>query len=94
MLKCAPLLQSSINRDANFQDFPTAMFTLFRMTTGENWNQLMVDSMVMEDCIVVEASYNFTLTAGANATLIWAGTYLDPVRDAVTISALPSDIKV
>ena len=90
----APPLQGSINRDANFQDFPTAMFTLFRMTTGENWNQLMVDSMVMEDCIVVEASYNFTLTAGANATLIWAGTYLDPVRDAVTISALPSSIKV
>ena len=64
------------------------MFTLFRMTTGENWNQLM------EDCIVVEASYNFTLTAGANTTLIWAGTYLDPVRDVITISALPSDIKV
>jgi hypothetical protein len=30
----------------NFESFPLAVVTLFRMTTGENWNGLMRDCMV------------------------------------------------
>ena len=36
-------LQDSLDSYANFQNFFTAMFTLLRMSTGENWNWLMVD---------------------------------------------------
>lgn len=30
---------------ANFEDFPTAMLTLFRLSTGDNWNGMMKDSL-------------------------------------------------
>eukprot|EP00741_Cyanophora_paradoxa_P023077 tig00021537_g22287.t1 len=33
------------SEDANFRSFPRAMVTLFRMTTGENWNSIMWDHM-------------------------------------------------
>lgn len=36
-------LQSYLSIDANFQSFPTALFTLFRISTGEGWNNLMAD---------------------------------------------------
>uniref|UniRef100_A0A7S3F8C9 Calcium-channel protein CCH1 n=1 Tax=Haptolina ericina TaxID=156174 RepID=A0A7S3F8C9_9EUKA len=32
-----------LNVDANFCDFPTAMLTLFRCSTGEGWNNIMHD---------------------------------------------------
>jgi hypothetical protein len=35
---------------ANFQDFLTAFVTLFRATTGENWNGLMYDLADDSDC--------------------------------------------
>ena len=34
----------SLNKDANFRDFPTAALTLFRIVTGEAWNELMIES--------------------------------------------------
>ena len=36
----------NLNSQANFETFPVALFTLFRATTGENWNMLMLDLMV------------------------------------------------
>ena len=38
-------LQSGLNVWANFQNFPTAMLTLFRMATGEAWNEIMYDAI-------------------------------------------------
>jgi len=32
-----------INSDANFREFQTAFLTLFRVSTGENWQILMMD---------------------------------------------------
>ena len=37
-------LGNSLNSHANFRDFPTAALTLFRIVTGEAWNELMFDS--------------------------------------------------
>ena len=37
--------QVTINDHANYQNFPRAMLTLFRMATGEAWNELMYDSL-------------------------------------------------
>lgn len=36
----------NLNSKANFDTFPKALFTLFRATTGENWNMIMLDLMV------------------------------------------------
>jgi hypothetical protein len=36
-------LQTALNQYANFQNFGFAMLTLFRMTTGEAWNEIMWD---------------------------------------------------
>lgn len=38
------MLNGSLDEHANFQSFSLAMFTLFRMTTGEAWNELMHDA--------------------------------------------------
>ena len=40
----------NLNRHANFRDFPSAMMTLFRMATGESWNGIMWDAMVVSEC--------------------------------------------
>lgn len=37
--------------DANFNSFDTAIFTLFRCSTGEDWNKIMHDLTVEQDCI-------------------------------------------
>ena len=37
-------LQASLNEKANFQTFGLSMLTLFRSSTGENWNYLMNDA--------------------------------------------------
>lgn len=43
---------------ANFRTFPWAFLTLFRMTTGENWNQIMHDLMVeYPNCIRDASTY-------------------------------------
>jgi hypothetical protein len=31
-----------LTRHANFSTFPVALLTLFRMTTGENWDGIML----------------------------------------------------
>lgn len=36
-------LQSELDDHANFQDFGTALLTLFRVVTGENWQNIMFD---------------------------------------------------
>jgi len=41
----------NIKDNANFQDFWTVMLLLVRCSTGENWNGLMYDAMVTEDCV-------------------------------------------
>ena len=33
----------NLNKHANFQDFPTAALTLFRISTGESWHDIMFD---------------------------------------------------
>eukprot|EP00741_Cyanophora_paradoxa_P004274 tig00000789_g4149.t1 len=43
-------LRSDLNEYANFRTVATAMVTLFRFATGENWNAVMHDLMVTEDC--------------------------------------------
>eukprot|EP00756_Hemistasia_phaeocysticola_P018451 Hpha_TRINITY_DN15595_c0_g2::TRINITY_DN15595_c0_g2_i1::g.108714::m.108714/K04842/SCN10A; voltage-gated sodium channel type X alpha len=35
---------------ANFDTWPTALLVLFRVSTGENWNGIMHDLMVTENC--------------------------------------------
>jgi hypothetical protein len=37
-----------MNEHGNFQDFASAIVTLFRMVTGENWNGIMRDCMISE----------------------------------------------
>ena len=64
------------------------------MQQGENWNYLMSDCMIKEQCIEILVNYNLTLPGSNVTTLIWAGTYLDTVADADTLAQLPSDIKV
>ena len=67
---------------------------IFRIQGGENWNYLMTDCMIKQQCIEVIESYNITYANATNPTLIWAGTYLDSVDDAVTLSLLPSEVQV
>lgn len=38
----------AINRDANFEGSINAMITLFRITTGEDWNKMMQDCRIQE----------------------------------------------
>jgi hypothetical protein len=45
-----------INSLANFSTFHNAFFTLFRISTGESWNQLMYDCMDPINCFGSELS--------------------------------------
>ena len=54
----------------------------------------MWDCMVQTDCIRVKDTVNVSLPSTNTSTLLWAGTYLDPVADAATIDAVPSDALV
>uniref|UniRef100_A0A7S3DJI7 Calcium-channel protein CCH1 n=1 Tax=Palpitomonas bilix TaxID=652834 RepID=A0A7S3DJI7_9EUKA len=47
----------NLNRHANFEEFGTAFFTLFRMTTGENWNGIMHDCMIDNNCKLPVSDY-------------------------------------
>lgn len=40
-----------LNRHANFEHFGRALLTLFRMATGEAWNGIMHDAMIVSNCI-------------------------------------------
>jgi len=41
----------AINETMNFSNFGSAMIMLFRISTGEDWNRIMFDTMRTEDCI-------------------------------------------
>ena len=43
-----------LHRYANFEQFGFSMLTLFRMATGEAWNGIMHDTMIVTDCILVQ----------------------------------------
>ena len=38
---------TAVNRHAHFQDFPTALLTLFRVLTGEGWPSIMSDCLTI-----------------------------------------------
>ena len=40
-----------LSPDANFNSFGIAIFTLFRCSTGEDWNKIMHDLTDQVDCI-------------------------------------------
>lgn len=42
---------SYLSAQANFQSFESAMLTLIRSSTGENWNGIMYDCMRTTDCV-------------------------------------------
>eukprot|EP00198_Chlamydomonas_reinhardtii_P012109 XP_001701446.1 voltage-gated Ca2+ channel, alpha subunit [Chlamydomonas reinhardtii] len=82
----------ALNSHANFDRFANAMLLLFRMLTGESWDQVMQDCMVTSDCVLVTApgGINATDPASTNSTiLIPPGTYLNP-SDPV-LNGLPED---
>ena len=63
------------------------------MTTGENWNAVLWECMILTNCIMVTENVNATY--GNNTSVfIWQGTYLDPIDDSTLLAALPNDIKV
>lgn len=53
-------LQSELDFHANFQDFKTTMFTLLRLSTGENWDWLMADLSRSQQPNFVCVDYDFT----------------------------------
>ena len=54
-------LQENLNYHANFQDFGSALLTLFRITTGEDWQAIMYDCARTRDvlfrCSVEKQTY-------------------------------------
>ncbi|GAX86028.1 hypothetical protein CEUSTIGMA_g13443.t1 [Chlamydomonas eustigma] len=78
---------------ANFESFPTAMFTLFRMQTGENWNYVMTACMNLQQCIQVTNDVDIIIPGNTTASVIYRGTYLDTESDALTLSVVPSDLQ-
>lgn len=44
-------LQENLNSHANFQHFGTALLTLFRITTGEDWQSIMYDCARTRDIL-------------------------------------------
>lgn len=45
-----------VKRHVNFENFPNAMLTLFRVTIGEDWNGIMWDTMIRNDCVYMKES--------------------------------------
>ena len=70
----------NLNRHANFKDFPSSMLVLFRMATGESWNGIMHDCMIIHDCVHV-------LTGDL------AGTYVEPGADILETLTLGVDFQ-
>ena len=42
---------NSLNEYANFRNFPNAALTLFRIVTGEAWNEIMADTSVQRSIL-------------------------------------------
>ncbi|KAG2451635.1 hypothetical protein HYH02_003415 [Chlamydomonas schloesseri] len=75
----------AMDSHANFDTFANAMLLLFRMLTGESWDQVMQDCMVTSDCVLVTAPGGINTTdPSTNGTiLIPPGTYLNPSDPAL-----------
>jgi hypothetical protein len=87
--------QSELGYNANFVTFPIAMLVMFRISTNDNWNYLMQDSMILEDCILVTQDVTvsvFNGTAFINTTIA-PGTYLDSVDNSTVLHAIPLSSK-
>ena len=48
---CGVLYHDLLSEQANFSNIGIAVFTLFRCSTGEDWNKIMHDLTVTENCI-------------------------------------------
>ena len=64
------------------------------MTTGENWDALMWECMVLTNCIEITMNFNVTLPGSNSSIFVWSGTYLDTVDNADLLSVLPNDAQV
>ena len=48
---CGVVYHDLLSSDANFNNIGTAIFTLFRCSTGEDWNKIMHDLTIDHNCI-------------------------------------------
>lgn len=48
---CGVVYHDLLSPEADFSNIGIAVFTLFRCSTGEDWNKIMHDLTVQEDCI-------------------------------------------
>jgi hypothetical protein len=77
-----------INRYANFEEFHYALLTLFRMSTGEAWNGLMHDCMIVRECVLYKDP-----TTGVESYLDLADkTWFDAEEDSFTNQCTPHPI--
>lgn len=67
----------AINRTVNFRKSYYAMFVLFRITTGEDWNKIMHDTTIQRPYCVErpEESYWFSNCGNRTAALIYFHSY-------------------
>lgn len=88
--------QNEIGYNANFVTFPIAMLVMFRVSTNDDWNYLMQDSMILEDCILITRDITLSLHNGTSSinTTIASGTYLDPVDNSTVLQAIPLSFKL
>lgn len=89
----APLTAVSPSPSPSSPSPPALHLPLGRLTTVENWNALMWDCMVTNDCVRVKENFNLTAADGTS-TWYWYGTYLDPSSDADVLSQMPKSAKV
>lgn len=80
--------QQFLDEHANFETFPRAILMLLRFSTGENWNSVMYNCMVQEQCIMITETFN------TSNTTFYRGSYYDLIADAGTLSLVPSNYKV
>ncbi|KAG2498044.1 hypothetical protein HYH03_003805 [Edaphochlamys debaryana] len=79
----------ALDSHANFDSFFNAMMLLFRMITGESWDQIMQDCMITSDCILLTQDYTVTAPDGTNTTLT-EGAWFSP--GASELEGVPADI--
>ena len=79
--------QQFLDEHANFQTFPRAILMLLRFSTGENWNSVMYDCMVEEQCILITQTFNTS-----SNTTVYQGSYYDSIKDAAVLSQVPHDM--
>jgi hypothetical protein len=69
---------------------PHSSCFLYRMQSGENWNYVMTDCMVLQSCIQISENVHITYPGSNTSTLIYSGPFYDSVSDAQTLSLIPS----